>query len=126
MIDFRFVVLLSEIAKNLNSQTNERDKGALIMFYDYNEIQINLNTKEDVMKTVRAFEEKLNEYAETFKIFADDLETKSEDVLEEERNRLDEILFDIDYYLARNVDCIDVEYDLGKYKKRAMLRKQTA
>ena len=96
------------------------------MFYDYNEIQINLNTKEDVMKTVRAFEEKLNEYAETFKIFADDLETKSEDVLEEERNRLDEILFDIDYYLARNVDCIDVEYDLGKYKKRAMLRKQTA
>ena len=96
------------------------------MFYDYNEIQINLNTKEDVMKTVRAFEEKINEYAETFKIFADDLETKSEDVLEEERNRLDEILFDIDYYLARNVDCLAVEYDLGKYKKRAMLRKQTA
>ena len=126
MIDFRFVVLLFEIAKNLNSHTNEKDTGALIMFYDYNEIQIKLNTKKDVMKTVRAFEEKLNEYAETFKIFADDLETKSGHVLKEEEDRLSDILFNIDYYLARNVDCLDVKYDPDKYRKRAMLRKQTA
>jgi hypothetical protein len=92
------------------------------MLYDYNEIQINLNTKEDVMKTARAFEEKINEYAETFKIFADDLETKSEDDLEEERTRIDEILFSIDHYLARNVDCLDVVYEEDKYKKRARLR----
>ena len=96
------------------------------MFYNYNEIQINLNTKKDVMKTVRAFEEKLKEYAETFKIFADDLETKSGHVLKEEEGRLFDILFNIDYYLARNVDCLDVKYDPDKYRKRAMLRKQTA
>jgi hypothetical protein len=126
LIDFRFVVLLSKIAKNLNSQTNERDTGALIMFYDYNEIQINLNTKKDVMKTVRAFEEKLNEYAETFTIFADDLETKSGHALKEELDTLYEILFKIDLYLARNVDCLDVKYDPDKYVKRAILRKQTA
>jgi hypothetical protein len=119
-------VLLSKIAKNLNSQTNERDTGALIMFYDYNEIQINLNTKKDVMKTVRAFEEKLNEYAETFTIFADDLETKSGHALKEELDTLYEILFKIDLYLARNVDCLDVKYDPNKYVKRAILRKQTA
>ena len=88
------------------------------MHYDYNEITINLESKEDVMKTVRAFEEKINDYAKTFKIFADDLETTSEDELEEERNRIDEILFDIDYYLARNVDCLDVVYDSDKYKNR--------
>lgn len=88
------------------------------MFYDFYEIPINLESKKDVMKTVRAFEEKINEYADAFKIFADNLQTKSKDDLEEERERIGEILWAIDHYLARNCDCLDVVDDPNKYIRR--------